>query len=175
MQARAPVLGRLTHTRLAIRRHGPAPCRLLHGASRRPHREQGATEIIEHVEPVEKSETIATPSDTHRRLAERDWYEHGNGGYTGSWAEVLLIQPAERAPQRRICREARRFAHEALAGDTGPRKWDAGHYVPVYAAEPGSGRELRITLDAEQRLAYASTGLTATCRRRRRLPRPTPR
>lgn len=105
----------------------------------------GAVAINEFVS-IEKASDAA---EAWRILHDRDLVKYGNRGYTGSWAEVpgVVNRPSTSKPM--LLEEAGRYARTPLRNETGPAKWDAAHYVPVYA--PGRSRSFKVVLDDEQR------------------------
>ena len=108
----------------------------------------GANSISEY---ISKTEQIRTAGDAFDYLHSRDLHDCGHGGYTGSWAEVPGIQRAPGIPAM-MREQARIVADKAFDSDGGPRKWEAGHWIPVVAAEPGSERNVEVVLSEAQRL-----------------------
>lgn len=107
----------------------------------------GAESIIEY---VPKTEHITSAQDAYDALHERDLYEHGHGGYTGSWAEVPGIVPATVSRgQHLLLEEAMRVANESWYGNDGPQKWESGFWLPVYSRLPKSERTVQLTLNEE--------------------------
>lgn len=109
----------------------------------------GANYIHEFV----STDQAAFPNEACRMLHARDRDKHGNGSYTGSWAEVPGVVRAPGIKRPMILSEAYRAVQVAFGGAGGPRKWEVGHFLDVFEPETSSERKVAVRLDDAARRA----------------------